>query len=135
MDLFEAAVRKKLRFPSGKGLLTVEDLWDLPLTSAKPTDVSVQSVATPLFARQNELSGVQSIFEANAAKPSPEKVTVDLQVEIIKHVVATRRREADAATLAAAKASERAVLQAQLAKKKLEGASVEDLERQLAALN
>lgn len=134
MDLFEAAVRKKLRFPSSKGLLTVEDLWDLPLTSAKPTDVSVQTVATPVLARQSELSGVQALFEPASAKPSAERVVVDLQVEIIKYIVATRRREADAATLAAAKASEKATLQAQLEKKRLEGASVEDLERRLAAL-
>lgn len=134
-DLFELASRKKLRWPSTKGLLTVEDLWDLPLTSASSSAVSLQSVATPVFTRQQELSGVQSLFEASPSKPSAEKVVVDLQVEVIKYIAAKRRQEADAATLAAAKASQVAELRAQLNKKKLEGASAEDLERQIAALS
>lgn len=133
-DLFERAVRKKLRFNSAKGLLTVEDLWDLPLTSSSASAVSLQSVATPIFGKQHELTGVQSLFEGPAA-PSAEKINVDLQVEVIKYIAAKRRQEADAATLAAAKASQVAELRAQLNKKKLEGASAEDLERQIAALS
>ena len=32
--MFEKATRRKLRFTSAAGLLSTEDLWDLPLTSA-----------------------------------------------------------------------------------------------------
>lgn len=34
-DIFEIASRRKYRFPSAIGELTVEQLWDLPLTDPK----------------------------------------------------------------------------------------------------
>jgi len=33
MEMFAFATKKKIRFETSKGLLSVEDLWDLPLTS------------------------------------------------------------------------------------------------------
>ena len=45
-NLFEVAARKKYRFDSQKGLLSVEELWDLPLQSTK--SVSLDSIAIAL---------------------------------------------------------------------------------------
>ena len=39
MNLFEIATRKKLRFPSLKGELSAEQLWDLPLSSRVGLDL------------------------------------------------------------------------------------------------
>ena len=33
MNIFEQATRAKIRYHSPNGLIGVEDLWDLPLTS------------------------------------------------------------------------------------------------------
>lgn len=35
MDIFVQATRMKLRFSTPAGLMTVEDLWDLPLQKGK----------------------------------------------------------------------------------------------------
>ena len=45
MNLFEIASRKKLRIPTTKGDLTVEQLWDLPL---KSTGLSLDKIAIDL---------------------------------------------------------------------------------------
>jgi hypothetical protein len=37
MDLFETATRRNYRFPSAKGTLTVQQLWQLPLINKTPT--------------------------------------------------------------------------------------------------
>ena len=46
MNLFEIASRNKLRVPTTKGDLTVEQLWDLPLKSAN--GLSLDSIAIAL---------------------------------------------------------------------------------------
>jgi hypothetical protein len=35
MNIFEQATRAKIRFSTPVGMLSVEDLWDLPLTSTQ----------------------------------------------------------------------------------------------------
>lgn len=46
-NIFEQAVRQKLRFQTVRGLLTVEQLWDLPLDKG---EVNLYQIATELVA-------------------------------------------------------------------------------------
>ena len=46
-ELFIKAARKKFRFPSKVGMLNVENLWDLPLTSANKASLDDTARTTP----------------------------------------------------------------------------------------
>lgn len=86
-NLFEQAVRSKLRFDSPKGPLTVEDLYDLPLTSER--GVSLDSVGREIQRVLRSLSE-DSLVET---RPNPAKKRLNLSLELIKHVIGVRQAE------------------------------------------
>jgi len=86
-NIFEYATRKQLRFSSQKGLLTVEDLWVLPLTHASKVDLDTvaQSVNGDLVASQT-----QSFVKTNTAN-----IALEVKLDIIKHIIQVKLQEAD----------------------------------------
>ncbi len=108
-NIFLQASRLKIRFTSPVGQLTVEDLWEIPLSTASSRKASLENIGTPLLARQRELEQGESIF--TDAKPSPEKTKVDLQVAILREIATIRQAENKAKTLASAKKAEKARLE------------------------
>lgn len=125
--MFEKASRQKLRFNTSRGLLTVEDLWDLPLTSAtgKP---NLDDIARNLN-RQIRDSGVETSF----VDPSASGVDAETQLgfEIVKHVIAVRIAERDAASAAAKKRETKAKILQIIASKQdeaLQSKSLEELQ-------
>jgi hypothetical protein len=78
--MFEQASRLKVRFPY-KGMCTVEDLWDIPL---KGLDSIFKAVNA-----QNKLQSEESLLETK----NPANTILDLQIAIVKHVVAVRLQE------------------------------------------
>lgn len=130
-NIFEKATRCKLRIESPKGQLTVEQLWDLPLTSAK--GASLDGVGQIVQRELRELRE-DSLVET---KPSPRKAVLSLSLELIKHVIAVRQAENAAARDAALVADERKKLLGALEAKqgeKLSGMSEEDIQARLAEL-
>jgi hypothetical protein len=86
MDLFKAAAQVKLRFKSTStpsGLLTTEDLYDLPLTSDKKT--SLESLAQSVNRKLKDAE-VES-FVSTASKGSNEDT---LRLDILKCVIAQK---------------------------------------------
>ncbi|QYW01805.1 hypothetical protein CPT_Piffle_035 [Stenotrophomonas phage Piffle] len=131
VNLFEAASRKQLRFTSSKGLLTVEHLWLLPLTSANGDSLDKLAMAANRELRElAEDSFVES-------KPNPRKAELTLQLDILKHVIGVKQAE-NAAKLADTQRREQiAQIEAALAEKQgdaLKGMSAEDLEQKLKDL-
>lgn len=131
-DLFITASRRKFRFASERGDLTVEQLWDMPLTARSGFDLN--NVARGV---NNELKGLaeESFVETST---NPRRKTLEQMLEIVKTVIATKQAEAKAATETAAKAALRSKLAEAIERKKdekLGSASIEELEAQLAALS
>lgn len=79
--MFEQAVRNKLRFPTPQGSLSVEDLWDLPLTSTTGK-ANLDALAVNLFKKVKERS------EVSFVTPKEDSSSEDqLKFDIVKHVL------------------------------------------------
>ena len=79
-NLFEIATRSKLRFPSTKGELSVEDLWDL---SDKDLDVDYKNLKD-----QEVKSSEESLLDDANVDP---KLTA--AIGIVKYIFTTKRNE------------------------------------------
>lgn len=127
MDIFEIAARKKFRFPSNKGELTAEQLWDLPLTGLDATARSVNA----------ELKGITEDSFINV-KPDPRKPDLETKLEIVKHVIAVKIQAQNDVAAAKDRAEKRRKLLDALAAqedKALSSMSKDDILKQLAALD
>lgn len=122
--MFETATRMKLRFPYSKGSISVEDLWDAPLPSL---NTMFKTLNATLKSETEE-----SLLDAKTKNPETE-----LQVEIIRHVVAVRLAEQKEKEVAAEKATKRKFLMNILAEKQesaLKNMSEEEIKNMLASL-
>ena len=130
--MFEKATRQALRFPSNRGLLTTEQLWELPLQSK--TGLDLNNVAKSV---NTELKGATEEDFVNT-RANPEKTRLELMMEIVKHIIATKQAENEAQRTTAEKRAKRQQLLEIMAEKQnegLKGLSVEDLQKQIDALS
>lgn len=132
-DIFKYAAQHKLRFPSARGDLTVEQLFQLPLKSQ--TGFDLDTVARTI---NGELKGVseESFVEDTSADPRKQALTVSL--DIVKDVIATKQAENRAALDKTRKSAERKKLLDVIAAKKdekLSQSSLDELEKKLAELD
>lgn len=82
-NLFEVATKNKFRFPY-RGLITVEDLWDLPVTE-------LDSVFKALNSEMKE-SKEESLLNTK----SEADVVLENKIEIVKYIVSVKLEEAEA---------------------------------------
>lgn len=132
MSVFEMAARHKFRFPSSRGELTAEQLFDLPLTSKGGfcLDAVARAVNTELKSVTEE-----SFVEI---KPDPRKPELEAKLELVKFVIADRIKANEAVRAAAERAEKRRLLLDALATKEreeLSQASRDDILKQLAELD
>lgn len=130
-NIFEQASRDKLRFGSNRGELTVEQLWDLSLTSRQGFDLdTVAKEVSQSLKEQNEESFV-------VRTSNPLKAQLQLKLDILKYVIEVKQTEADERRNVATRAAERQRLMDALAERKdqaIKELSVEELEARLAQL-
>ena len=97
-DLFLAASRRQLRFATGKGYATVEDLWSLSLKSLDAIAVALDEQIKP---------GRKSFLENPDARASEAEADNNLRLEILKAVITVKQDENKAAYAEASKRTQR----------------------------
>lgn len=133
MSIFEQATRTKLRFSSTKGELSVEQLWDLPLTGRTQNAVDLDTLGRQITRELKDLDDESFV----SSRPNPRKTTLQLQLDVLKHIRDVKLAEREAAEKQVERAEQKARLQEILHRKEneeLEGMSKEEIEKQLAAL-
>jgi hypothetical protein len=129
--MFQKAARQKLRFESIKGQLTVEDLWDLPLTSAVGK-ANLDDIARDLH---RQLKSGDNVSFVNTAEKSDE--TIQLKFDIVKHVIDTKLAENTAVALERDTREKRQRLLALIEQKENEqlmGSSMDELKAMLQSM-
>ena len=122
--IFEYAVRNKVRFPF-KGLISVEDLWDLSLANL---DLIYKTLN-----KQAKQSEEDSLLKTKAIVDKE----LEVQIAIVKYIVSVKLEEQEASKKAAAKKEQKQKLMAIIASKQdeaLQNSSVEDLQKMLDEL-
>ena len=130
LNIFEYAAKNKLRCATERGLLTAEDLFDIKLSNqAGP---SLDKIAISL---DEELSKTEKSF---VKKVTPQNKELQIKLDIVKHVISVKQDQEEAKVAAAARATQRRILQEAIAKKKLEAidnADLASLEAELAKID
>jgi hypothetical protein len=132
MNIFERATRAKLRYDSTIGLLSTEQLWDLPLV-ARGDRPDLDKVARAAYQALKVLEEGSFVD----VKPDPRRADAELRLEVVKHVIAARQAEAAAAVKAMETKERKAKLLEALANKEvatLSGMSEVQLKEELAKL-
>ena len=132
MNMFEQATRLKLRFAVGTRVnLTVENLWDLPLTNVKGEDLD--HIAIEL---QEKLSTNEKSFVVQQSKNKETQLN-QLKFDIVKHIIDVRLEEQKVANLERQRAQEIATLkelQKQAKIRDLQNLSSEEIEERIKSL-
>lgn len=133
MDMFEKAARLALRFDTPKGQVTVEDLWNLPLTS-NTGKANLDDIAKELH-RELRANGETQSFVTPASNAGAE--LLQLKFDVVKHIIDVRIAERDKAADAAKRREAKQNLLSIIAKKEgeaLESMPLEELKKMAEAL-
>lgn len=117
MDMFAMATKMKYRFPF-RGMISVEDLWDLPMSQL---DIVFKNLNKDIK---------QSQEESLMSTPNAEDTELFTKIEIVKFIFDVKRMEAEARKAAAANAEKRQRILEVLAQKQdtaLQNMSEEEL--------
>ena len=124
MNIFEYAVRNKVRFPF-KGMISVEDLWDLSLTNLD----SIYKTLNKQIKQNDE--------ESLLSTKTNIDTELEVQIEIIKHIVSVKLVEKEARESELARKEQKQKIMSIIAAKEdeaLRNSSIDDLKNMLENL-
>ena len=130
-NIFEYAVRNKIRFESPRGALSVEQLWDVPLRSRDGFDLD--AVARTAYKTLKALT--EESFVSSERTLAHEKA--ELTLAVVKHVIQVKLGEGAAAKRRAENREEKEKLLRILAEKqegKLSSLTEKELQKRINAL-
>lgn len=131
INLFEYATRNKLRFPSIRGELSLEQLWDVPLRASD--DFNLDRVARTANKVYEETDG-----SFVTQTPTAAHIRAKMVLEVIKRVIEVKLDDEAKAEKRSKNKKEKEKLLEILAKKqdgKLDDMSEKDLQKRIAALS
>lgn len=124
-NIFEYAVRNKVRFPF-KGMISVEDLWDLSLTN-------LDSIYKTLN-KQVKQSEEESLLSTKTSVDTE----LEVQIAVVKHIVSVKLAEQEEREKALAKNAQKQKIMSIIATKEnevLQNSSIDDLKKMLDELD
>lgn len=119
--MFDKATRMKLRFESNKGLLSVEQVWDLSLTALNEMAKSLSRQVKAAETDEEDFIGTKSNVDSE----------LQLRFDVVKHIIGVKLKERDDSREAAERKANNQVILELIQRKKqqeLESKSVEELE-------
>ena len=125
MNLFEIATKNKYRFPY-KGLISVEDLWDL--------NVNALDQVYKTLNKQLKEMGEESLLKTK----SPVEAVLENQIDIVKYIVAVKEQEKADRVAEFEKAEKKQRIMSIIAEKQdaaLADMDIADLQKMLDELN
>lgn len=89
---FELAARNKFRFEAGvtSQVFTLEDLYDLPLTSTRSNQASLETVGKFIYSQLQEAKN--DGFSISTTKSSRVCV-LEQKLELVRHVISVKQEE------------------------------------------
>lgn len=127
-NIFEYATQNKLRF--GDRYLSVEDLWDLPLTSVKSNWDCLDTVAKQIYKQIKEVEEISFVEETTKSNKN-----LQISLEIVKHIIAVKKEEIKQQMLQKTKLEEKELILKALKNKKIEEINSLSQEQLLQKLN
>lgn len=124
-NIFEYVTRNKVRF-SFRGLISVEDLWDLSLTNL---DLIYKELNKQLKHTKDE-----SLLNIKTQKDE----LLNVQIEIVKYIVSVKLAEKEAREKTSAKKAQKQKIMSIIAAKQdevLQNSSIDDLQKMLDELD
>lgn len=131
-NIFEITTRRSHMYPTSRGSITVQQLWNMSLTSKD--DFNLDKIAQVI---SKEL---KASTEESFVKTTPNAKAKDLKVmlDVVLHIIGVKLAEKEAATKRAENAVKREKLLGQLEKKQdatLESMTEEEIKKEIAALD
>lgn len=127
--MFEKATRMRLRFETTAGLIDVEDLWQLPLTSNKGRP-NLDDIAKDLHKKLKNDDEVSFVYKDK----KPESLD-QLRFDIVKHIIDVKIAEREAEADATARKEKKQKILALIAEKQDENLRGMTLEQLTAMVN